>query len=222
MPDARSFFDAIRTGNFAQVRSLLSADPSLASCRNESGVSPLLFSIYTGRQEIRDFLLSRGVTVDLFEAAALGDVPRVKQRVDRDPSVAKSFSPDGFPVFALACFFGHLNVARYLAEKGADIRAIASNGSGYNALTAAVAAGRTETVGWLLERGLDPNYRYGPGYTPLLTAAANGHLEIVKLLLSHGADPRATSDDGKSALAFATERNHPLVADFLRARSAAQ
>jgi uncharacterized protein len=222
MPDAKSFFDAIRTGNFAQVRSLLSADPSLASCRNESGVSPLLFSIYTGRQEIRDLLLSSGVTVHFSEAAALGDVPRVKQRVDRDPSVAKSFSPDGFPVFALACFFGHLNVARYLAEKGADIRAIASNGSGYNALTAAVAAGRTETVAWLLERGLDPNYRYGPGYTPLLTAAANGHLEIVKLLLSHGADPRATSDDGKSALAFATERNHPLVADFLRARSAAQ
>lgn len=220
MPDLKPFFDAIRTGDLAQVRSLLSADPSLASCRNESGVSPLLFSIYIGRQEIRDLLLSSGITVDLFEAAALGDLARVKQRVEPDPSLAKSFSPDGFSVFALACFFGHLDVARYLAEKGADIRAVASNGSGYNALTAAVAAGRTETVRWLLERGLDPNYRYGPGYTPLLTAAANGHLEIVKLLLSHGADPDATSDDGKSPLAFATERNHPPVADFLRSRSA--
>jgi uncharacterized protein len=220
MPDAKPLFDAIRAGDLAQVRSLLSADPSLASCRDKSGVSPLLFSIYTGRQEIRDLLLSRGVPVDLFEAAALGDLARVKQRVETDPSLAKSFSPDGFPVFALACFFGHLDVARYLAEKGADIHAVASNGSGYNALTAAVAGGRTETVAWLLERGLDPNYRYGPGYTPLLTAAANGHLEIVKLFLSHGADPHATSNDGKSALAFASERNHPTVADFLRSRSA--
>jgi uncharacterized protein len=221
MPDAKPFFDAIRAGDLSQVRSLLSADPSLASCRNESGVSPLLFSVYTGRQEIRDFLLSRGVAMDLFEAAASGELPRVKQLVETDPSLAKSFSPDGFPVFALACFFGHLDVARYLAEKGADIHAVASNGSGYNALTAAVAAGRTETVGWLLERGLDPNYRYGSGYTPLLTAAANGHLEIVKLLLSHGANPRATSNDGKSALDFATERNHRPVADFLCSRSAA-
>jgi uncharacterized protein len=210
-----------RTGDLAQVRSLLSADPSLSSCRDQSSVSPLLFSIYTGRQEIRDLLLSSGVTVHFSEAAALGDLARVKRRVETDPSLAKSFSSDGFPVFALACFFGHLDVARYLAEKGADIRAVASNGSGYNALTAAVAAGRTETVGWLLERGLDLNYRYGPGYTPLLTAAANCHLEIVKLLLSHGADPRATSNDGKSALTFATERKHPLVADFLRSRSAA-
>jgi uncharacterized protein len=221
MPDARPFFDAIRIGDLPQVRSLLAADPSLTSRRNESGISPLLFSIYTGRQDIRDLLLSSGVTMDLFEAAAAGDLPRVKQRVEPDPSLAKSFSADGFPVFALACFFGHLDVARYLAEKGADIHAVASNGSGYNALTAAVAAARTETVAWLLERGLDPNYRYGPGYSPLLTAAANGHLEIVKLLLSHGADPRATSDDGKSALTFATERNHPAVADFLRPRSAA-
>ena len=221
MPDPKPFFDAIRSGDLAQVRSLLSADPSLASCRNESGVSPLLFSIYSGRQEVRELLFSSGVTVDLFEAAALGDLPRVKQLVETDPSLAKSFSADGFPVFALACFFGHLDVASYLAEKGADIRAVASNGSGYNALTAAVAAGRTETVGWLLEHGLDPNFRYGAGYSPLLTAAANGHLEIIKLLLSNGADPSATSDDGKSALAFATERNHPPVADFLRSRSAA-
>jgi len=222
MSDPKPFFDAIRAGDLTQVRSLLSADPSLASCHDQSGVSSLLFSIYTGRQEVRELLLSSGVTVDLFEAAALGDLPRVKPLVEPDPSLARTFSPDGFPVFALACFFGHLDVARYLAEKGADIHAVASNGSGYNALTAAVAAGRTETVGWLLERGLDPNYRYGPGYTPLLTAAANGHLEIVKLLLSHGADPHATSDDGKSALAFATERNQPPVADFLRSRSAAQ
>jgi uncharacterized protein len=221
MPDAKPFFDAIRTGDLPQVRSLLASDPSLASCRNESGVSPLLFSIYTGRQEIRDLLLSAGMTMDVFEAAAAGNLSQVKQIVEPDPSLAKSFSPDGFPVFALACFFGHLDVARYLAEKGSDIHAVASNGAGYNALTAAVAAGRTETVAWLLERGLDPNYRYGPGYSPLLTAAANGHLEIVKLLLSQGADPRATSDDGKSALTFAAERNHLAVADFLRVRSAA-
>jgi len=220
MPDTKPLFEAIRSGDLAQVRFLLSADPALASSRNQTGASALLFSMYTGRSEIRDLLLASGATMGLYEAASAGDLDRVKHFVESNSSLAGSFSPDGFPVFALACFFGHLEIARFLADRGADIHATASNGTGYNALTAAVAAGRTETVQWLLKRGLDPNYRYGAGYTPLLTAAANGHLEILKLLLAHGADPHATTNDGKSALALATERNHPQVADLLRARSA--
>ena len=219
MADTKFFFDAIRSGDLAQVRALLDADPSLPSVRNESGASALLMSIYTGRREIRELLLSRGLQMDLAEASAAGDLPRVKQLVDENPAAANSFSADGFPIFALACFFGHLDAARYLAEKGADVHAAATNGSGYNALTAAVTAGHTEIVKYLLRLGLDANYRYGPGYTPLLAAAANGHLEIVKLLLAHGADAAATSNDGKSALAIAIERNHPHVAEFLRSRA---
>jgi uncharacterized protein len=220
MSDAKPLFEAIRAGDLTQVGSLLAADPSLASVRNESAVSPLMFSIYTGKPEMRDLLLASGAIMDLPEAAAAGQLDRVRESIRSNPSLANSFSPDGFPVFALACFFGHLETARFLAEKGADIQAVASNGSGYNALTAAVAAGHTEVVQWLLDRGLNPNYRYGPAYTPLLTAAADGHLEIVKLLLAHGADATATSNDGKSALTLATDRNHPSVAEFLRARSA--
>lgn len=216
--DTRTFFEAIRSGDLPQVKALLDANPSLSSSKNESGASALLMSIYTGRHEIRELLLSRGATSELHDAAAAGKLERVKQFVEQNPSLAKSFSPDGFPVFALACFFGHLDTARYLAEQGADIHAVAANGTGYNALTAAVAAGHSSIVRWLLETGVDANYRYGPGYTPLLTAAANGHLEIVKLLLAHGADVRATANDGKSALALASERNLTHVAAFLRDR----
>lgn len=220
MPDTKSFFDAIRSGDLAQVRSLLNADPSLGSARNESGASALLLSIYTGRGEVRELLLSCGLRMDLAEASAAGDLPRVKQLVEADPAAARSISPDGFPVFSLACFFGHLDTARYLAGKGADIHAAATNGSGYNALTASVTAGHVEIVKYLLENGLDANYRYGPGYTPFLSAAANGHLEIIKLLLAHGADPAAVASDGKSALALASERNHPHIVEFLRSRAA--
>ena len=215
-----NLFDAIRAGDLTSVKSLLDADPSLASAKNDSGVSAVLMSIYTGRREIRDLLLARGASLELHDAAAAGNLDGVKHFVEKNPALSNSCSPDGFPVFALACFFGHLDTARYLAEKGADIHAPATNGTGYNALTAAVTAGHTEIVKWLLKRGLDANYRYGPGYSALLAAAANGHLEIVKLLLAHGADLHATSNDGKSALALATERNHSSVADFLRTRAA--
>jgi uncharacterized protein len=209
-------FEAIRTGNSADVASLLNSDPALASAKNDSGISAVLMSLYTGRREIRDLLLARGAALELHDAAAVGDLERTKYFVEKDPALVRGFSPDGFPVVALAAVFGHLDVARYLAKRGADVNAPATNGSGYNALTGAVASGHTEIVKWLLENGANPNYRYGPGYSPLLTAAANGHLEIVKLLLAHGADPHVTSNDGKSAIALATDRNHPAVADYLR------
>lgn len=220
MSDIKPFFDAVRSGDLGQVRALLDNDSSLAEARNESGASALLTAIYTGQREVRELLLSRGVQMDLAEASAAGDLTRVREFVDANAIPANSSSADGFPAFALACFFGHLDIARYLADKGANIHAAATNGTGYNALTAAVTAGHTEIVKYLLKHGLDPNYRYGPGYTPLLAGAANGHLEIVKLLLASGADPAATADDGKTALAIATERNHADVAEFLRSRAA--
>jgi uncharacterized protein len=214
------FFEAIRAGDAGKVRALLDVDPEIASARDPNGVSAVLTSIYTGRAEIRDLLLQRGAALEIHDAAAAGKLDQVKGFVEKNPALAKSYSPDGFPVVALACFFGHLDVARYLAAQGADLNAAATNGSGYNCLTASVAAGHTEIVAWLLENGVRANYRYGPGYTPLLTAAANGRMDIVKLLLAHGADPTAKTDDGHSAADLAAERKHSEVAAFLRSRSA--
>jgi uncharacterized protein len=215
-----ALFEAIRSGDVASVNALLDSNGSLASAKNDSGVSAVLMSVYSGRKEIRDLLLARGASLALSDAAAVGDLDRVKQIVESDPGSPRAFSPDGFPVVALAAVFGHLDVVRYLAQNSADVNAAATNGSGYNALTGAVASGHTEIVRWLLENGANPNYRYGAGYSPLLTAAANGHLEIVKLLVNHAADVRATTNDCKSAVTLATERNHPTVADFLRSLSA--
>jgi ankyrin repeat protein len=214
------FFAAIRAGNAGEVQAMLDADPALATSKDERGQSPVVAAIYSGRTEIRDAMVARGVPLEFHEAAAAGQLDRVKQLVAKNPELAKASSPDGFPVFALAAAFGHLPVARYLFETGADMNAAATNGSGYNALTGAVAGGHSEIAAWLLENGADPNYRYGPGYTPLITAAANGRLDILKALLAHGADLHAKTNDGKTALAIAEERKHTEVAAFLRSRGA--
>ena len=202
------------------MKSLVAADASLVSARNDSGVSGVLAAVYMGRSEIRDFLIASGAVLELPEAAAVGNLARVRELIEKNGAQAGSFSPDGFPVVALAAFLGHLELVQYLAAHGADINAAATNGSGYNALTGAVTSGHAAVVQWLLEHGANPNYRYSEGYSPLLTAAANGRLDIAKLLLAHGADPHATTVDGKSALALANERNHPEVAALFQARAA--
>lgn len=221
MDKAAELFAAIRAGDAAAVRAQLDADPGLATAKNEQGQSPVLSAVYSGRTEIRDLLIARGAPLEFHEAAATGQLDRVKQLVEKNPALAKGYSPDGFPVFALAAVFGHLPVVRYLFETGADVHAAATNGTGYNALTGAVTGGHQDIATWLLENGANANYRYGPGYSPLLAAAANGHLEIVKTLLQHGADVHAQANDGKTAVAIAEERKHPEIAAFLRTRGAA-
>ena len=220
MSEQKALFEAIRSGDLTAVKSLVSSDASLASAKNDVGVSVVLTAVYTGRAEIRDFLIASGATLDLPEAAAVGNLARVRELIEKNQAEANSLSPDGFPIVALAAFLGHLEVVEYLAAHGADIDAAATNGSGYNALTGAVTSGHAAVVQWLLEHGANANYRYSAGYSPLLTAAANGRLDIAKLLLSHGADPHATTSDGKSALSLANERNHPEVAALFQARAA--
>jgi len=218
MSETQLFFDAIRAGDVAAVRALLDQDATLLGSKNAQSQSPVLFSIYNRQKEICDFLVSRGAVLELHEAAAAGDLARVQELVEKDAALARSYSPDGFPVVALAAFFGNLEIAKYLHVKGADINAVATNASGYNALTGAVTSGHTEIVKWLLKIGAEPNYRYSNNYSPLLNAAANGHLEILKLLQARGADLHAKTSDGKNALAYAEEHKHAAVAEYLRAQ----
>ena len=216
MDTAAQLFDAIRAGDAPKARELASADSAIVDARNAQGQSAVLMACYLGRKEIRDLLIEKGARLELHEAAAAGDLQRVKDLVDAAPELAKSYSPDGFPLLALAAAFGNEDVARYLHVQGANINAIATNGTGYTALTGAVASGHASIAKWLAENGAEVNYRYANGYSPLLTAAANGHLEIVKTLLAHGADLHARTDDGKNALHFAKERGHAKTAEHLQ------
>ena len=211
-----SFFELIQAGDAPGVEKLLNQEPGLVQARNASGVSAVLMACYTGQQKIRNLLMERGARLELHEAAAAGELTRVQELVQQDSEAAKGFSPDGFPVLALAAAFGHEDVARYLHGNGAEINAVATNGTGYTALIGAVASGHAALAKWLAENGANVNYRYAKGHSALLEAAANGKLEIDKMLVAHGADVQMRTEDGKNALNFARERGHKEVADYLQ------
>ena len=216
MSNAVDLFASLKSGDTPAVARMLESEPALVQARNEQGISAVLMACYMGRKEIRDLLIAKGARLELHEVAAAGHLPRVKELVEENPQLAKSYSPDGFPVMALAAAFGHEDVARYLHGKGAEINAVATNGTGYTALTGAVAGSHVALAKWLAENGADVNYRYAKGHSPLLEAAANGKLEIVKMLVERGADAHMRTDDGKNALTFALERGHKEVAGYLQ------
>jgi ankyrin repeat protein len=96
---------AVQAGDAEKLRALLAKNSALASARDASGVSAIMHSLYRRQAEMTKLLLAAGPDLDLFEATTLGRRERVAELLQRDPALAKSWSPDGFTALHLACFF---------------------------------------------------------------------------------------------------------------------
>jgi len=217
---AERLVQAVEQGQSDEVQLLVESAPALASVRDVSGVSAVLLALYHGHRDIAEWLGSRRSDLDIFEAAALGDVARVLALLSADPSLVNAWSPDGFTALSLASFFGQLASVRLLITHGSDVNAIGRNPGRYTALTGAVTAGAVEIVRELLRHGSDANHRYGPGHTPLHAAAARGSDEIVRMLVEAGAKPDARTDGGSTPLDVAREKGHTRVVELLAGRAA--
>ncbi len=166
--------------------------PSDPDARDETGVSALLLTFYLRRPDVRDRLLGAGATVGPLEAAALGDVERLR---GADLSVRGA---DGFTPLHLAAFFGGAEAVTTVLARGFDPDADADNTFKVRPLHSACAVGDHDAVRALLEAGANPNVHQQGGYTPLHTAAHNGDRTLAELLLAHGADRTLTTEAGET------------------------
>ena len=157
-------------------------------------MSDLLEALYQGQDERVAELLAGEPELDIFEAAALARVPRLRVLLEDDPSLANAFGDDGFHPLGLACFFGHVDAARLLLEHGADVNMLSRNEHIQTAAIHAACAAqgvdeetRYELVKLALEHGADPNLPQGGGFRPIDAARQNGDARVEQLLLDHGA-----------------------------------
>jgi ankyrin repeat protein len=220
MNTTAEFFGAIGTGDLASIEALLATEPALASAIHESGISAVLWAAYHGQAAVLERLLTAGVELNVFEAAAAGDLARLRTLLQADASLARAHSVDGFSALGLAAFFGHPELLSLLLGAGADPNAASRNPMQVTPLHSA-SAHRNADVSLrmaesLLAAGANPNVRQQGGWTPLHQAAAHGHGELLELLLAHSADARARSDDGQTAEEKATEGGHDEVARRLQ------
>jgi ankyrin repeat protein len=212
---SKEFFDAIRTGDLNQVNAMIAADEELLSATDENGLGPFAVAKYSGRNQIAEILLEKGLELDIFTACMAGAVQRVTELAQRDPELIKSYSPDGWTPLHLACFFNHPAVAEKLMLLGADVQARSRNPM-HNAPLHAAAAGRSrESVRILIEHGADVNACQHGGWTALHAASQNGDVEMVQLLIAGGAHVHARADNNQSALDLALTKGHQAVVDIL-------
>jgi ankyrin repeat protein len=154
-------------------------------------MSELLQAIYRGDQARVDEILAADPELDVFEAAAVGRTGRLGDLLDEDPSLANAWAEDGFQPLGLASFFGHVNAARLLVERGAEVNSASRNDFKVMPLHSAAATGdpdvRYELTSLLLEHGADPNARQQDDFTPLMAADQHEDERLRLLLVEHGA-----------------------------------
>jgi uncharacterized protein len=209
-------FEAIEAGDDARVDALLEADPALASSRDASGVSALMRAHYRFDKPLIETVKRRVDALDIFEAAAFGEVDRLTELLTDEPSLVTSYSCDGFTALHFAAFFGRYEAAALLIERGAEVDAFGRGWMTGTAMHSAVSRVHGDVVRVLLDAGANPNVRQSAGWTPLHAAAMNGDVISVELLLAAGADPTATNEEGRSVIDLANESGHDATADRIR------
>ncbi len=218
----QAFLKLIQSGDTARIADAVESDPALVEYRDPLGVSALIWSIYTGQAMVRDFLrtklLARGVPLDLFEAAAVGDGGRLQEIVRADSSATNSFSGDGWTALHLVAAFGTPSAAQVLIACGARVDAVSKNAQRNQPLHAALALGRNrETIELLLAHGADADAVQVGGYTPIFSAATANRKDLAELLIQHGANPHRKNDQGKTSADYARERGHTELGTWLDA-----
>jgi uncharacterized protein len=220
MGDAQRCFELLQPGDFDGLRRLLDEEPGCAEARDANGISLLMQLLYRGRRDLAETVAARKKALDIFEAASLGRMDRLKELASDRSAVTDRTgidvrSGDGFTALHFAGFFGQGEAARVLIEAGAAVDAVASNPMQVMPLHSAASARNLEAARHLLEHGASVNARQQGGWVPLHAAAQNGDRAMAELLLRHGADATLANDAGKTPAAVAREKGHEEVARML-------
>lgn len=207
------------------------------------GWTPLLIAVTGGKTAFIDLLLSRGARVNAWEAAAMGDVARLRTLLAENPALVRERGVNDAPPLHFA---STVDVARVLVDAGAPLDALDKYGS-TAARSAAYAGAKRAPVARFLMRasgerdlwlyaalddvdglatlvnsgadvnaarqGINPGS--GPDETPLLTAASLGNLAAAKFLLDRGASPRGTGGNDATPLHYAAKQGSPAMVDLL-------
>ena len=212
-----AMFTAVDTGDAGAIRALIQKRADVVDAQRLSdGLSVLMYAIYQGKWELVDLIAPVHPGLDIFESAALNRAPRIKHLTTTNPLLLTKRSPDGWTALHLAAFFGQIEAARMLVERGAPIDARSQNASANTPLHSAAAGRHFMVCDLLIGNGADVNAKQEHGFTPLMAAAQHGDRGLAELFLRRGAQKDPTDDQGRSAADLADAAGHGELATLLR------
>jgi ankyrin repeat protein len=213
--DVKTFHEGVKKGNLDAVRANLAADPALLDATNEAGQCAFLLAKYYRQPTIAEYLLSLNPKLDVFTLCVAGNASAALAEIEKDPALLEAHSTDGWTPLHLAAFFGWVDLANLLIDKGAQVDSRSTNSMQNTPLHAAVAGGGTPLVDLLLKRGANPNATQEGGWTALHAAAQSGNRAMAETLLANGADLNLRAANNQSPLDMALLKGHREIVDLL-------
>ena len=228
-----------------QVAQLLVEAGADVNARDERGDAPIDHASHAGpwkeqpATEIVRLLLEHGAEVDVFQAAGLGDVERLRARLDEAPEAVNAKDEQGRTPLYEAAHNLRVEAVELLLERGAEVGAATQWGE--TPLSTAIAhswdeggpavvrllraagatlsfrdalcVGELERVKELLAESPERLYERSWDETPLHIAARWGHQPVAAFLLELGHDPTPKDGQGNTpAQLAALWKRHQLAA----------
>lgn len=162
-------------------------------------------------------LVEADPSLAIFAAAIQGDADQLETMLAANRSLVTALSTDGWTPLHLAAFFGKMDAARLLLNKGAEVNGRSTNPMRNMPLHAAAAGRHTALAKLLLDHGASPNARQHGGWTPLHAAAQNGDIEMAQTLVAAGADVTARADNNQNAVDLALTKAQQAMVEYLEA-----
>src|ERR1019366_3047970 len=79
MPNSQRAFELLQSGDTDALRQFIEQHPDPSEARDTTGASLLIHSPFRGRRDLGELIASKKATRDIFEAAALGRLDRLKE-----------------------------------------------------------------------------------------------------------------------------------------------
>ncbi|MEO8614072.1 MAG: ankyrin repeat domain-containing protein, partial [Luteolibacter sp.] len=183
--------------------------------RNPDGDSALHIAASAGAENSANFLLKRGLSVDLrggsgrtpLMGAVMADQTVMVRWLLRQGADPRAKDKDGFMPLMLAVREGSAgSVAELASYNRENLDA---------ALLLAALVGRADVIDSLTNYGASVYARMEDGRTPLMIAAENGNTDAVKLLLDLGASRYTTDPNGRTAAELAKTAGHEDIAALI-------
>ena len=177
---------------------------------------------------------------EFMDAATQGDVAKVKEMLQADPTLAQSKDHNGLSVTLKALYYGKRDVVEVLLDSGVElnifeaaatgqtehVRALINDNpalvnsfspDGFSPLSLSVFFGHPATVDALLAAGAEVNApsRETMKLTPLASAMATAQNEIARTLIQHGANVNAKGESDLTPLHTAAARGNIEAATLL-------
>jgi len=149
---------------------------------------------------------------DLVGPAHTGDLRQIRELVEAGADVNRT--SEGLAPLHIAASRGHVAVAEYLIEAGADIGA--KDWAGWTPLHWAAREEHSGAVAALLCHGARMDAKDNTGRTPLHLAVEEDSLAAAQALLAHGANAGAKDNRDRTPADIAAERGHEDLAALLR------